>query len=184
MKNALRLSEVWKYIKSDFYRYTRSESNLKLLAYVIVGTTFTFNFWLRMCYAKNMVFYVIALFMRRKLARKYGLHIRPETKIGYGLYLGHGRDIVISPFAIIGDNCNLSQFTTIGQKGSEASEIGDNVYIGPSVCLVGRVEIGDNSVVGAGAVVTHSFPMNSVIAGVPAKRIKIKENKNMNGWNA
>ena len=65
---------------------------------------------------------------------------------------------------------NLSQFTTIGaNKGREAAEIGDNVYIGPNVCIIENVKIGDNVTIGAGSVVTKDIPENATAAGNYAK---------------
>lgn len=52
-------------------------------------------------------------------------------------------------------------------------KIGNNVWIGDNVCIMPGVTLGDNVIVGANAVVTKSFPSNSVIAGVPAKIIKM-----------
>lgn len=56
-------------------------------------------------------------------------------------------------------------------KGSPVI-IGKNVWIGESVCILQGVSLGDNVIVGASSVVTHSFPANCVIAGNPAKIIK------------
>lgn len=53
--------------------------------------------------------------------------------------------------------------------------IGDNVYIGPSVCIVENVSIGDNATIGAGAVVVKDVPANATVAGVPAKVISEKQ---------
>lgn len=50
--------------------------------------------------------------------------------------------------------------------------IEDNVWIGEGACIMPNVTIGANSIVGANAVVTKSFPKNSIIAGVPATLIK------------
>jgi len=50
--------------------------------------------------------------------------------------------------------------------------IEDNVWIGEGVVILPNVTIGQNSIVGANAVVTKSFPNNSIIAGNPAKIIR------------
>lgn len=50
--------------------------------------------------------------------------------------------------------------------------VGNDVYIGNNVIILPGVTIGNNVVIGAGAVVTKDIPDNSVVAGVPAKRIK------------
>ena len=97
------------------------------------------------------------------------LDIGLKTKVGYGLYIGHGGPVVINETARIGNNCNLSQFTTIGSNHGQAAIIGDNVYIGPSVCLVEDVHIGSNATIGAGSVVTKDIPENATAAGNYAK---------------
>lgn len=56
---------------------------------------------------------------------------------------------------------------------SKPISIGKNVWIGDGVCILPGVSLGDNVIVGANAVVTHSFPPNSVIAGCPAKLLRM-----------
>ncbi len=78
---------------------------------------------------------------------------------------------MINPTTVIGNNCNLSQFDTIGSNYGKAARIGDNVYIGPNVCIVEDVEIGNNVTIGAGSVVTKSIPENATAVGNYAKVI-------------
>ncbi len=59
---------------------------------------------------------------------------------------------------------------------SKRITIGENVWIGTHVVILPGVTIGDNSVIGAGSVVTKNVPRNSIVAGNPAKKIKTNEN--------
>ena len=97
------------------------------------------------------------------------IQILRKTKIGYGLYISHGGPVVVNPSTVIGNNCNLSQFVTIGSNEGKAAVIGDNVYIGPNTCIVEDVCIGDNATIGAGSVVTKDIPSNATAAGNYAK---------------
>ena len=109
--------------------------------------------------------------MHRHLTIKYGIQIPRTTKIGYGFYIGHGVGIVINEGTIIGNNVNISQFLSIGTNKRTPAVIGDNVYIGPNVCIVEDVHIGNNATIGAGAVVIKDVPDDATVVGVPAKVI-------------
>lgn len=65
----------------------------------------------------------------------------------------------------------------IGKKypGPCIITIGDNCYIGVGVSVLGPVTIGNNVTIAAGAVVIKDVPDNAVVAGVPAKVVKIKD---------
>jgi acetyltransferase-like isoleucine patch superfamily enzyme len=53
--------------------------------------------------------------------------------------------------------------------------VGHNVWIGYGACILRGVSVGDNSIVGTSAVVTRSFEENSVVAGIPARVIRMRE---------
>lgn len=89
----------------------------------------------------------------------------------YGLYIAHGCPIFVNPTAAIGNNVNLSQFTTIGSNHNQAAVIGDYTYIGLNVCIVEDVIIGKNVTIGAGSVVTKNIPDNDTACGNYAKVI-------------
>lgn len=55
--------------------------------------------------------------------------------------------------------------------------IGNNVFIGMHCIVMKGVTIGDNSIIGAGSIVTKDIPANCIAAGVPCKVIKYKENE-------
>lgn len=174
MKNN-NLKQIYTYIKCDYARYGKRPTLWRILWAIISrwNHSFTYCFWLRLA-SKPTVFYLFAAYMHKRMSRIYGVQIYPSTKIGPGLCLGHGINIVVNPNAVIGRNCNLSHFTTIGSNDSKAAHIGNNVYIGPSVCIVEDVIIGDEAIIGAGAVVVKDIPPKATAAGVPARVISYK----------
>lgn len=172
----MNLKDIKEYIKSDLYRYTGKVSTKLMIRNYFLNRGFKYTFWLRLCQSELMLFRLLARIMHWHLSRKYLIQIPHITKIGYGLYLGHHMCVIINATAKIGNNVNLSQFTTIGANaGIDAAVIGDNVYIGPSCCLVGSVHIGDNSTIGAGSVVVKNVQENTTVAGTPAKHISNKD---------
>ncbi len=54
-------------------------------------------------------------------------------------------------------------------------EVGHNVWIGYGACILRGVTVGDNSIIGTNAVVTRPFAENSVLGGVPARVIRMRE---------
>jgi acetyltransferase-like isoleucine patch superfamily enzyme len=54
-------------------------------------------------------------------------------------------------------------------------EVGSNVWIGYGACILRGVRVGDNSIVGTNAVVTKDVPANAVVAGIPARVIRMRE---------
>ena len=100
--------------------------------------------------------------------------IASSTKIGYGLTISHPHGVIINHTAVIGNNVNLSHFSTIGSNEIRAAVIGDNVYIGPSVSIIENVHIGSNATIGAGSIVTKDVKADSVVAGNPAHEINAK----------
>lgn len=103
------------------------------------------------------------------------LLLLPRQKPSFisAFYISHGVGVVINGSARIGKNCSIGQFTTIGSNKGKAATIEDFVSIGPGCCIVENVHIGHHAIIGAGSVVTHDVPSYAVVAGVPAKIIKM-----------
>ena len=139
------------------------------------SVSFLFLFRIASAYRRRTPLGFVAHFMTKRISRKYGIQIPIGTKIGRGFYIGHGIGIVINGKTTIGDNCSINQFLTIGSNKETPAIIGNNVYIGPNVCLVENVVIGDNAKIGAGAVVVKDVPANATVVGNPA-RVIIKQN--------
>jgi len=163
------------YIRSDLFRYTGRPSAWLFLPYYFGNRSFKYSCWLRLCSSSNALVRVVARVMHFRLSRKYGIHIPVSVKIGYGLYIGHGMCLVMHPTTRIGNNCNFSQFSTIGSCRGKAAVIGDEVYIGPGTCVVEDVSIGSGATIGAGAVVVKDVPKHTTVAGVPATSISVNQ---------
>ena len=82
--------------------------------------------------------------------------------------------IVVSREVSIGANCKIYQHVTLGAGNNGYPEIADNVTIYANCVIVGKIKIGENSVIGAGSFVNRDIPPNCIYAGVPAKFIKKK----------
>jgi acetyltransferase-like isoleucine patch superfamily enzyme len=54
-------------------------------------------------------------------------------------------------------------------------DVGSNVWIGYGACILRGVRVGDNSVIGTNSVVTGDVPANSVVGGIPARVIRMRE---------
>ena len=61
-------------------------------------------------------------------------------------------------------------------------DVGHNVWIGYGACILRGVSVGENSVIGTSAVLTRSFPANAVLAGVPARVIRMREQPEHLRW--
>lgn len=161
-------------IRSDYLRYYGGDISSVSLVHIFRTALFSnnfgfkYSFWLRLCSHPNP-YYIIAKFFHNRLSVRLGVYIPGSTKIGYGLYIGHPTSIVINEKTIIGNNVNIGQMLSIGSNHGTPAIIGNEVYIGPSVCLVENVHIGDGCIIGAGSVVIHDIPSQSTAVGVPAK---------------
>lgn len=158
-------------IKSDQFRISgKKESFSKIIIKKLMPFSKPVLFWFRLCQHRG-AFFPLCRYIYKKVSRKYQIDLPIRTKVGYGLYLGHGMCMVINGGTIIGNNVNLSQFLNIGTNKGTPAIIGDNVYIGPHVSIIEDVIIGNNATIGAGSVVTKNIGENSTAVGVPAKVI-------------
>ncbi|NPV72003.1 MAG: serine O-acetyltransferase [Firmicutes bacterium] len=106
------------------------------------------------------------------------IEIHPGAVIGRRVFIDHGIGTVIGETAEVGDDVTIYQQVTLGgtgkDKGKRHPTIGKNVVIAAGAKVLGAIEIGDNSRIGAGAVVIKPVPPNCTVVGVPG-RIVVKE---------
>lgn len=121
-------------------------------------------------------------------------HIRPPLYVDYGCYISFGEGsfanfglvaLDVAPITIgrdvqIGPNVQLLTPTHPIDAASRRAKleagapivIEDNVWLGGGAIVLAGVTIGENSVIGAGAVVTRDIPANVVAVGNPARVIR------------
>src|SRR5919197_5023047 len=99
------------------------------------------------------------------------IEIHPAARIGDALFIDHGTGVVIGETAEIGDNVTLYQGVTLGGTGFATGKrhptVGDRVVIGSGAKVLGPVEVGNCSKIGANSVVIHDVPENSTVVGNP-----------------
>lgn len=118
---------------------------------------------------------VIAQMLRRGVRILFSADVPPQMQIGRGTVFPHDAlGCVFHPNVKIGKNCKILHGVTMGGRAGHKGLpiIGDNVVIGTHAQIVGNVRIGNNSIVGAGAIVTHDVPDNVVVVGNPAKILR------------
>jgi len=107
---------------------------------------------------------------------KTGIDIHPGAEIGEQFFIDHGTGVVIGETTIIGKNVRLYQGVTLGAKSFPLDKDGnpikniprhpilqDNVIVYSNATILGRITIGENTVIGGNIWVTNDVPANSKV---------------------
>ncbi len=104
-----------------------------------------------------------------------GIEIHPAARIGPGLFIDHGAGVVIGETAEVGCDVTLYHGVTLGgtslKHGKRHPTIGDRVTVGAGAKVLGPLTVGDDSRIGANAVLVRSVDSHSVVVGVPGQVI-------------
>ena len=104
-----------------------------------------------------------------------GVDIHPGAALGPGLFIDHATGVVIGETAEVGEDVTLYHGVTLGGSGRDTGKrhptIGDRVIIGAGAKILGAIKVGDDSRIGANAVVVKEVPSSSVVIGVPGQVI-------------
>jgi len=123
---------------------------------------------------------IVPLLLGRVSQFLYAVDIDYHARLGPGITITHCFGLVIGCDVVIEGDCDLFHGVTMGTRGSEwvgdwitdgHPHIEEDCIIGAGAKILGPVRIGRNTVVGANAVITRDVPANSVMDGVPARRI-------------
>jgi serine O-acetyltransferase len=168
-------------VLADLYRIGGRCDRRTFWRQLTQGEGFRFLFWMRTCrYTRQhpvlrFLVYPLARTLWRHYTYKFGLSIPYTTEIGPGLFIGHFGGVVVSCTATLGRDVNISQGVTIGRanrgRRKGAPVLGDRVYLGPGVKVVGAVTLGSDVAVGANCVIVDDVPDHGVVVGIPGKVI-------------
>lgn len=120
----------------------------------------------------------LGLMIRLYIRVRFSCDLPYQVEIGERTKFPHdGLGMLMHHETVIGKNCIILHGTTFGGKSGKkgAPHICDNVLVGTHAILLGPITIGDNAIIGAGAVVVKDVPANAVVAGNPAKIIKYRD---------
>ncbi|MEO0498682.1 MAG: serine O-acetyltransferase [Pseudomonadota bacterium] len=116
-----------------------------------------------------------ALAVQSAVSAAFQVDIHPAVPVGRGIFMDHATGIVIGSTARLGDNVSILQGVTLGGTGKEEGDrhpkVDSGVLIGAGAQVLGNINIGHCSRVGAGSVVLSDVPAMKTVAGVPAKII-------------
>jgi serine O-acetyltransferase len=104
-----------------------------------------------------------------------GVDIHPGAILGSRLFIDHATGVVIGETAEVGEDVTIYHGVTLGGSGRDTGKrhptIGDRVIIGAGAKVLGAIKVGDDSRIGANAVVVKEVPSSAVVVGVPGQAI-------------
>jgi serine O-acetyltransferase len=124
----------------------------------------------------------MALFFQSRVAEMFDVDIHPAAKLGRGIMIDHATGVVIGETAIVEDDVSMLHGVTLGGTGKETGDrhpkVRRGVLLSMGAKILGNIEIGEYSRVGAGSVVLKSVPAGCTAVGVPAKLVNCAGSKN------
>jgi len=105
-----------------------------------------------------------------------GIEIHPGAKIGRRVFIDHGAGVVIGETTEIGDDALMYQGVVLGgttlKKGKRHPTIGDNVVMGTGAVVLGNITVGSGARIGSGSVVINSVPPGATVVGIPGRVVE------------
>lgn len=140
-------------------------------------------FWYRIAhYLSKHKLDVLAGLVSRHGARQTGILIAPAAQIGKRVFIDHGVGVVIGETAVIEDDVTLLHGVTLGSRHETVVQkrhphVKQGAFIGANAQLLGPIVIGEESKVGAGAVVLNDVPAGTTVVGAPARLVTHHKSK-------
>ncbi|WP_436322951.1 serine O-acetyltransferase [Vibrio cidicii] len=179
MRNWIFKEEVLKSLKLDLERNFPGRKRF-LLSFFInpkLRCLILFRLYENNQVQKNGFFYRLSLklirFIYDRSQREIGMELPLGTCVGSGYYIPHPNGIVVNANAKIGNNCTILQQVTIGgdsrKESGKPPTIGNDVVLSAGCKVIGPIQVGNNVIVGANAVLIENALSDSIYTGLPAK---------------
>jgi serine O-acetyltransferase len=124
----------------------------------------------------------LALFFQSRISELFDVDIHPAARLGRGIMIDHATGVVIGETAVVEDDVSMLHGVTLGGTGKETGDrhpkIRRGVLLSMGAKVLGNIEIGEYSRVGAGSVVLKPVPPGCTAVGVPAKLVNCAGSKN------
>jgi serine O-acetyltransferase len=118
---------------------------------------------------------LMALFIQNRISDLFAVDIHPAARLGRGIMIDHATGVVIGETAVVEDDVSMLHGVTLGGTGKEDEDrhpkVRRGVLLSAGAKVLGNIEIGEYSRVGAGSVVLKAVPPHTTVAGVPARVI-------------
>ena len=117
--------------------------------------------------------YLEILTYKKNFSSNGGINYTSTAKVGRYCFITNPMGISIAGDCVIGENVEIHRGANIGEKNGKYPRIGNNVYIGSGAHLLGDIKVGDRAIIGAMSLVINDVGEACVVAGIPAKNIKV-----------
>ena len=109
------------------------------------------------------------------------IEIHPGATIASGVFIDHGAGLVIGETAVVEKGVMLYHGVTLGGTGKDTGKrhptVKEGALVSAHAQVIGPIEIGAKSKVGAGAVVVSDVPRDVTVVGIPAKIVRVHGKK-------
>ena len=160
---------LWAQIREDWIAHGRDWTKPGFRAVAV----HRFGVW-RMKRPAPLRFFLSRVYrvMFRRCRNVYGIELPYTVALGRRVIVEHQGAIVVHGHCVIGDDCTIRQGVTLGNKNFDrpldAPRLGRGVNVGAGAKLLGGIVVGDESAVGANAVLTKDLPARHTALGIPA----------------
>ena len=117
----------------------------------------------------------MALFFQSRISEVFDVDIHPAARLGRGIMIDHATGVVIGETAVVEDDVSMLHGVTLGgtgkEKGDRHPKVRRGVLLSMGAKVLGNIEIGEYSQIGAGSLVLKSVPARCTAVGVPAKLV-------------